>query len=183
MSDSFVTPWTVAHQVPLSIGFPRQEYWSGLPFPSPGESSQPRDQTQVSYIGRQILYCWATNLYFFFSSFFWGNHIFSLCVLIHHYYSFLRIFLNFTIFLPSTLLQIWKFEVFSMEMFPAFASLYQSKAGPACPTSCKVNLLTSSCGERKYCIYYRAKQGKLAAHAQKDLNSLMAVRKEFLKTM
>ena len=28
-------PWTVAHEVPLSMGFPRQEYWSGLPFPSP----------------------------------------------------------------------------------------------------------------------------------------------------
>ena len=32
----FATPWTVAHQVPLSMGFFRQEYWSGLPFPSPG---------------------------------------------------------------------------------------------------------------------------------------------------
>ena len=31
----FVTPWTVAHQVPLSMGFSRQEYWSGLPFPTP----------------------------------------------------------------------------------------------------------------------------------------------------
>ena len=31
----FETPWTVAHQVPLSMGFSRQEYWSGLPFPSP----------------------------------------------------------------------------------------------------------------------------------------------------
>ena len=31
------TLWTVAHQVPLSIGFPRKEYWSGLPFPSPGD--------------------------------------------------------------------------------------------------------------------------------------------------
>ena len=29
-------PWTVAHQVPLSTGFSKQEYWSGLPFPSPG---------------------------------------------------------------------------------------------------------------------------------------------------
>ena len=37
MSDSFVTPWTVAHQAPLSMGFPRQEHWSGLPFPSPGD--------------------------------------------------------------------------------------------------------------------------------------------------
>ena len=34
-SDSFVTPWTVARQAPLSMGFPRQEYWSGLPFLSP----------------------------------------------------------------------------------------------------------------------------------------------------
>ena len=33
---SFVTTWTVAHQAPLSMGFPKQEYSSGLPFPSPG---------------------------------------------------------------------------------------------------------------------------------------------------
>jgi len=33
---TLVTPWTVAHQAPLSMGFSRQEYWSGLPFPSPG---------------------------------------------------------------------------------------------------------------------------------------------------
>ena len=32
----FATPWTVAHQIPLSMGFSRQEYWSGLPVPSPG---------------------------------------------------------------------------------------------------------------------------------------------------
>ena len=31
----FVTPWTVAYDTPLSMGFSRQEYWSGLPFPSP----------------------------------------------------------------------------------------------------------------------------------------------------
>ena len=31
----FVTPWTLAHQAPLSMGFPREEHWSGLPFPSP----------------------------------------------------------------------------------------------------------------------------------------------------
>ena len=36
MSDSFVTPWTVALQAPLSVQFPRQEYWSGLPFPLQG---------------------------------------------------------------------------------------------------------------------------------------------------
>ena len=33
----FVTPWTVAHQPPPSMEFSRQEYWSGLPFPSPGD--------------------------------------------------------------------------------------------------------------------------------------------------
>ena len=31
----FATPWTVAHQAPLSVGFSRQEYWRGLPLPSP----------------------------------------------------------------------------------------------------------------------------------------------------
>ena len=36
MSDS-ATPWTVLHQNPLSLEFSRQEYWSGLPFPSPGD--------------------------------------------------------------------------------------------------------------------------------------------------
>ena len=41
MSNSFVTPWTVACQAPLSTGFPRQEYWNGLPFPSPGDLSDP----------------------------------------------------------------------------------------------------------------------------------------------
>ena len=37
----FVTPWTVAHQVPPSMEFSRQEYWSGLPFPSPGDLPDP----------------------------------------------------------------------------------------------------------------------------------------------
>ena len=32
-----VTPWTVAHPAPLSMGFSKQEYWNGLPFPSPGD--------------------------------------------------------------------------------------------------------------------------------------------------
>jgi len=37
VSDSFATPWTVAHQAPLSMGFSRQKYWSGLPCPPPGD--------------------------------------------------------------------------------------------------------------------------------------------------
>ena len=41
MSDSFAIPWTIAQQVPLSVGFPRQAYWTGLPFPSQGDLSNP----------------------------------------------------------------------------------------------------------------------------------------------
>ena len=41
MSDSFVTPCTVIHQAPLSMGLPRQEYWSKLPFPSQGHLPNP----------------------------------------------------------------------------------------------------------------------------------------------
>ena len=37
----FAIPWTVVYQAPLSMGFPRQEYWSGLPFPSPGDLPNP----------------------------------------------------------------------------------------------------------------------------------------------
>ena len=41
MSDSFATPWTVAHQAPQSMAFPRLEYWSGLSFLSPGDLPNP----------------------------------------------------------------------------------------------------------------------------------------------
>ena len=60
MSDSFETPWTVALQAPLSMGFPRQEYWSGLPFPSPGDlpdpGVEPTSLVSPALIGG-ILYC------------------------------------------------------------------------------------------------------------------------------
>ena len=41
MSDSFATLWTVACQAPLSMGFPRKEHWTGLPFPPPGDHLHP----------------------------------------------------------------------------------------------------------------------------------------------
>ena len=41
MPNSFVTPWTVACRAPLSLRFPRQEYWRRLPFPSPGNLPNP----------------------------------------------------------------------------------------------------------------------------------------------
>ena len=40
-SDSFATLWTVASQSPLSMGFSKQEYWNGFPYPSPGELPDP----------------------------------------------------------------------------------------------------------------------------------------------
>ena len=52
-----VTPWTVAHQAPLSTGFSRQEYWSGLPRPPPGDlpNQGSNPHLQASSIGRRIL--------------------------------------------------------------------------------------------------------------------------------
>ena len=47
VSDSFAMLWTVACQVPLSMGFPRQEYWSGLLFPSPGDLPNPGSNLQL----------------------------------------------------------------------------------------------------------------------------------------
>ena len=41
MSDSFASPWTVAREAPLFLGFSRQEYWSELPFPSQGDLPDP----------------------------------------------------------------------------------------------------------------------------------------------
>ena len=41
----FVTPWTIAHQAPLSVGFSKQDYWSGLPFPFPGDLPDPGIET------------------------------------------------------------------------------------------------------------------------------------------
>ena len=71
MSNSFLTPWTVACQAPLSMGFPRQEYWSGLPFPSPGDLSNPGiehmsiswhvDSLQLSHQGSPLHPLWCDN--------------------------------------------------------------------------------------------------------------------------
>ena len=60
----FATPWNVAQQVPLSMGFSRQEYWSGVAMPSSRASSWPRDWTYISCnscIADGVFYGWATG--------------------------------------------------------------------------------------------------------------------------
>ena len=58
----FATPWTVAHQALPSMEFSRQEYWSRMPFPSPGDlPSWLRDRTRVSHIAGRRFTVWATR--------------------------------------------------------------------------------------------------------------------------
>ena len=54
----FATPWTVAHQGPLSVGFFQAKYWSGLPFPSPGDPPDPGNEPHL-----QCLLHWQATLY------------------------------------------------------------------------------------------------------------------------
>ena len=56
----FGAPWTIASQASLSMGFSKQEYWSGLPFPAPGDLPNPGIKSCISHIGRQILYLCTT---------------------------------------------------------------------------------------------------------------------------
>ena len=61
MSDYFVTPWTVAREIPLAMGFSRQKYWSGLPFPPPGDLSP-----GIEHASPANLSCIAGGFFFFF---------------------------------------------------------------------------------------------------------------------
>ena len=71
----FATPWTIAHQAPLSMGFSRQEYWSGLPFPSPGDLPDPGIEPRPRALQADTLtseppgkpLSWLTPLIFFLS--------------------------------------------------------------------------------------------------------------------
>ena len=56
----FATPWTVAYQAPPSTGFSRQVYWSGLPFPSPGDLPNPGIKPRSTRIVGRHFTIWAT---------------------------------------------------------------------------------------------------------------------------
>ena len=64
MSDSFASPWTVAHQAPLFMGFSRQEYWSGLPCPSPGDPPDPGIETRSPTLQVDSFYCLSHSSFF-----------------------------------------------------------------------------------------------------------------------
>ena len=58
-------PWTVAHQAPVSMGFSRQKYWSGLPFPSPGGKNGKWNiiqHTPIDWISARVLQYWQLSL-------------------------------------------------------------------------------------------------------------------------
>ena len=93
----FATPWTIAHQAPLSMGFSRQEYWSGLPCPSPGDlpdpGIEPEFPTSSALAGRSLTpsTTWVSHLFFFrernkvkqkeFWTFYWQGAPIFLCPL------------------------------------------------------------------------------------------------------
>ena len=83
----FAIPWAVAHQAPLSMGFPRQEYWSGLPYPSPGNlpDSGIEPASPAWADGFFFFNCWAFREAFFLIFGLLVNHSSGcICISKHH---------------------------------------------------------------------------------------------------
>ena len=102
----FATLWTVAHQAPLSMGFSRQEYWSGLPCPPPGDlpnpGIEPSSLMSPALAGR-----------FFTTSTTWKAQAFSRTIVIYFFTLFLRqrqllsiLFDYYFWYLPSSCFQV-----------------------------------------------------------------------------
>ena len=113
MSHS-VTPWSVAHQASLSMGFPRQEYWSGLVFPSPGDLPHPgikptspawqADSLPLSHLGIPfIIYYLRTHTHTHTHT---HTYLSSLCIIFHLLTYCLPLFIISIISLPITCLSI-----------------------------------------------------------------------------
>ena len=68
-------PWTVARQAPLSMGFSRQEYWNGLPFPSPGDIPNPgiKSRSPTLQADSLLTELWGKLFIFLCAPFFWGG--------------------------------------------------------------------------------------------------------------
>ena len=62
MFDSFAISRTIAYQAPLSMGFLRQEYWNGLPFPSPGDIPNPGFKPASPALAGRFFFCFTTEI-------------------------------------------------------------------------------------------------------------------------
>ena len=94
-SNSFATPWTIAQQAPLSMGFCRQEYWNGLPFPSPGDRPNPEiEPISLALAGR------------FLTTEPPGKPLCTLCVLAAH--TQLKLITHHQIAIPCACKHVWR---------------------------------------------------------------------------
>ena len=108
------TPWTVAHQAPLSVGFSRQEYWSGLPFPSPGifptQELNPSllhwlvNSLHLSHLRMEFLNKFIFNFLKTFKLFFKRMHFFTFLLTINEVFIF---FLSLTEFQHRWSCRLW----------------------------------------------------------------------------
>ena len=84
MSDS-ATPWTVAYQASLSMGFSRQEYWSGLPFPSPGDLPDPGIEPESPVLRADALPSEPPGKHYYLTHYYPPNTIFGMGLLLYFY--------------------------------------------------------------------------------------------------
>ena len=100
MLDSFSTPWTVVHQPPLSVEFPRQECWSGLPFTFPADLLHPGTESEcpalagifltLSHLeGPDIQILWNAGVIYFKSGIMGLKFIFDQCTILEFTHAFL----------------------------------------------------------------------------------------------
>ena len=139
----FATPWTVACQVHLYMGFPRQEYWSGLPFPSPEDLLDPGIKTASlgsPALAGKIFTVWAIwealGWIFVFFSFFINKNNIEINIHVHVSFHtqdssliFFQISSCVTYLLRSLLSSFW-FEMFtsSYAKFPYYLGLFKFSA-------------------------------------------------------
>ena len=132
VSDS-ATPRTVAHQAPLSTGLSRQEYWSGLPFPSPGDLCDSGTELRSPVL--QANSCTAGG---FFTS--WATREAPGLTRISYTYACISSFLNF---LPIMCLLLWRVEnitslTFLLRMYNLNLILRKCEANPSLETVYKI---------------------------------------------
>ena len=120
----FAIPWTEAHQAPLSMEFSRPEYWSGLPFPSPGDLPNPGiEPGSLNMAGRIFTdratredhFCFKSHLYLILCSWHWDSVLFSISLIIWDLFSCLLASFFWTALLSSVL---------RVQMIPLVASIH-----------------------------------------------------------